>query len=219
MSTRPSPHPWPRLRWLALVWLTVYVPSYASAYGWTNFLFLCNLGVAITCAGALAGDRLLLSSQAVAAPVIGLAWALDAGWRVATGAHLYGATAYMWEDRYPLFTRLLSLYHLAWPVIAVLAVRRVGYDRRGWGLQAGIAALALAASRAFTAPADNVNFAFVDPLFGLAFEPALLHLALIWAGLAFAAYGATHALLARAFGLAGAPRAGDRATETGAAGA
>ncbi|KAB2954848.1 MAG: hypothetical protein F9K18_13905 [Thermoanaerobaculia bacterium] len=219
MSTPANRHPWPRLRWLALVWLAVYVPAYASAYGWTNFLFLCNLGVALTAAGVLAGNRLLLSSQAIAAPVIGLAWALDAGWRVASGTHLYGATAYMWDPQYPLFTRLLSLYHLAWPVLTVLAVRRLGYDRRGWGLQAAIAALALAASRAFTAPADNINFAFREPLFGVAFEPAALHLALVGSGLALVAYGATHAALTRAFGAARRAGGRERTAGTAAAGA
>jgi len=195
----PNRHPWPRLRFLALAWLAVYLPSYALAYGVSNFLFLCNLGVGITAAGVLAGDRLLLSSQAVAAPVIGLAWALDAGWRVATGAHLYGGTEYMWDPQYPLFTRLLSLYHLVWPLLTLACVRRLGYDRRGWGLQAAVAAVALVVSRLLTAPEENVNFAFRDPLFGIAFAPPALHLALTWVALAGVAYAPTHAALARTF--------------------
>ena len=38
-------HLFPRLRWLGLAWLVIYLPSYAAAYGFANFLFLCNLGV------------------------------------------------------------------------------------------------------------------------------------------------------------------------------
>jgi len=190
-------HLFPRLRWVGLAWLVVYLPSYAAAYGFTNFLFLCDLGVMLTVAALLAGNRLVLSSQAVAAPVIGLAWALDAGWRVVTGAHLFGGTEYMWDPQYPLFTRLLSLYHLAWPVLVVVLVRRVGYDRRGWALQAGIAASAVVICRLFTAPAENINFAFVDPLFGRAFTPAVLHVAIVLFALAGVAYGLTHVALQR----------------------
>ncbi len=190
-------HLFPRLRWLGLAWLVVYLPSYAIAYGFTNFLFLCNLGVMLTAAALLGESRLVLSSQAVAAPVIGLAWATDAGWRVVTGAHLFGGTEYMWDPQYPLFTRLLSLYHLAWPVIVVVLVRRVGYDRRGWALQATIAAAALVVCRLFTAPAENINFAFVDPVFGRAFTPPALHLAIVFVALAGVAYGATHLALLR----------------------
>ncbi len=187
----------PRLRWLGLAWLAVYLPSYAVAYGFANFLFLCNLGVMLTAGALLAGSRLVLSSQAVAAPVIGIAWALDAGWRVATGHHLYGGTEYMWDPQYPLFTRLLSLYHLAWPVLVVVLVRRAGYDRRAWPLQAGIAAVALVVCRFFTAPAENINFAFRDPLFDHAFAPAALHLSVVFVMLAGVAYGLTHVLLVR----------------------
>lgn len=190
-------HLFPRLRWLALAWLAVYLPSYAIAYGFTNFLFLCNLGVMLTAVAVLWENRLVLSSQAVAAPVIGLAWATDAGWRVVTGAHLFGGTEYMWDPQYPLFTRLLSLYHLAWPVLVVVLVRRVGYDRRGWALQAAIAGSVLVVSRLWTAPAENINFAFVDPVFGRAFTPAALHLAIVFVALAGVAYGATHFALLR----------------------
>lgn len=192
-----APHPFPRLRWVAFAWMWVYVPSYAYAYGWLNFLFLCNLGVFLTAAALWTGNRLVLSSQAIASPVIGLAWALDAGWRVATGAHLYGATEYMWDPRYPLFTRLLSLYHLAWPVITLWALRRVGYDRRGWALQAGIASVAIVVARAISPPSENINFAFRDPLLGRAFEPVMLHLVVVVASLTLVAYGATHAALLR----------------------
>lgn len=170
----------------ALAWLAVYLPSYAIAYGPRNFLFLCNLGVMLTAVAIWRGDRRLLTSQALAAPVIGLAWALDAGWRLFTGAHLYGGTEYMWDPVYPLFTRLLSLYHLGWPVIVVGLVLRYGLDRRGWALQTAIAAAAVVVCRLFTPPAENINFAFVDPLFGRAFEPAALHVAIVVGTLALA---------------------------------
>ena len=186
------------LRGLGPLWLLVYLPSYAMAYGGANFLFLCNLGVILTALALAFENRLLLSSQALAAPVIGLAWSLDAGWRLLTGAHLFGGTEYMWDATLPLFTRLLSLYHVFWPLLVLWCVRRLGYDRRGWGLQAAIAALALVAARLLTAPADNINFAFHDPFFHRQLGPAPIHLACVWLALAGIAYGATHLALRRA---------------------
>ncbi len=195
----PYPHPFPRLRWLGLAWLAVYLPSYTLAYGVTNFLFLCNLGVLITAAALWSGSRLWISSQAVAAPIIGCAWALDAGWRVVSGEFLFGGTAYMWDPHYPLFTRLLSLYHLAWPLLVVACVARGGYDRRGWALQSALAALAIVVARLATPPADNINFAFRDPFLGAQIGPPALHLALVIAALGGVAYGVTHGLLAWRF--------------------
>lgn len=198
-SATTSTHPLPRLRWLGLAWLAIYLPSYTLAYGVTNFLFLCNLGVMLTAAALVVGSRLWLSSQAVAAPMIGLVWALDAGARLITGSHLFGGTAYMWDPQYPLFTRLLSLYHLAWPLLLLYCMARLGYDRRGWPLQTAIAALALVTARFLTGPADNVNYAFTDPFWGRALGPPAVHLTLVLLGLSGVAYGLTHLALTRFF--------------------
>ena len=211
-------HRFPRLRWLGLAWLVVYLPSYAAAYGFTNFLFLCNLGVMLTAAALVVGNRLVLSSQAIAAPVIGIAWGLDAAWRVVSGHHLYGGTEYMWDPQYPLFTRLLSLYHLAWPVLVVALVRREGYDRRGWPLQAGIATCAVIFCRLFTPVAENINFAFVDPIFGRSFEPPALHLAIVLGGLAGVGYGLTHLALRAAAKESRGVRSADTSDSPDAAG-
>ena len=122
----------PRLGWLGVLWLAAYLPAYQSAYGTRNFLFLCNIGVILTAIGLIARSRLLLSSQAVAAPIIALVWALDVGWKLTTGEFLFGGTSYMWDPAYPLFARLLSLYHVAWPLLLWYVLRRTGYDPRGW---------------------------------------------------------------------------------------
>jgi hypothetical protein len=186
-----------RLRWIGPLWLLIYIPSYAAAYGWANFLFLCNLGVGLTAAGLWFRNRLLLSSQAVAAMFIGVLWSVDFFGRLLLGFHPLGVTGYMWDPQYPLATRLLSLYHVVWPILLWVALRRVGYDRRGWPLQSAIAALVLVVCRLATGPVENVNYVFTDPLFGRTFGPPWMHVAVIWAVLAFVLYGATHLVLRR----------------------
>ncbi len=199
MSADASAARFPRLGWLGALWLLVYLPVYQSAYGALNFLFLCNIGVILTAIGLIARSRLLVSSQAVAAPIIALAWVIDAAWKLASGDFLYGATAYMWDPAFPLFARLLSLYHIGWPLLLWWVLRRIGYDPRGWPLQAGIAALAILAGRLWVPAADNVNFAWIDPFFGRQLGPAPLHLLICWGLLSVVAYGATHWALRRAF--------------------
>ena len=186
------------VRWASLVWLAVWVPSYALYWGWANFLHLCDIAVLLACIGFACSNVLLLSSQAVSSLIGDLLWCLDAGWRLFAGRHLTGGTEYMWDTRFPLWVRLLSLFHVVLPMLLLAALRRAGYDRRALLLQSGIAVVLLGVSR-FLGPTQNLNYAFADPIFHRAFGPAPIHLALILAALLGIIYCPTHVLLARAF--------------------
>ncbi len=189
-----STFPW--MRWVALLWLLVWVPSYWQVWGAANFLHFCDIAVILTCVGLWRGSALLLSSQAVSSIVGDLLWCADVGWRLLFGQHLVGGTEYMWESQFPLAVRLISLFHAFWPVLLIWSLRRVGYDRRGLLVQSGIALLALTAAR-FVDPAANINYAFRDPIFGRSWGPAPLHLAVIYVCLVAVIYWPTHQLLAR----------------------
>src|ERR1700722_14735324 len=107
-------------RWCAVAWLAVWVPCYWRFWGFSNFVHLCDAAV----------SSLLIDSL----------WTLDALWRLLTHHHLIGGTEYLFDMKYPLWIRALSLFHLLLPAALILALRRTGYDRRGWLLQCGIAA-------------------------------------------------------------------------------
>jgi len=188
----------PVLRWAALAFVLVLVPAYAAAYGPANFLFLCNLSVFLTTIGLWTGSRLLLSSQAVGLLAIAAAWTLDLALRLLLGRHLIGGTEYMWDQRFPLVTRLLSFYHVAESAVLLYALRRLGYDRRGYLLQSAIAIAAVWAGR-LLGPSANVNHAFVDPLFRRAWGGAASHVAAVAGTLVLVVYPLTHLALARAF--------------------
>jgi hypothetical protein len=152
--------------------------------------------VILTVAGVWTGSALLLSSQAIASIVIDFLWALDVAWRLVAGHHLIGGTEYMWDARFPLWVRLLSLYHIAVPVLAIWALRRTGYDRRGFLLQSVIAVPVMILSRLLD-PAKNINFSHVDPILHISFRPAALHLAILLFCLIAVVYWPTHQLLLR----------------------
>ncbi len=185
----------PRLRWAAAAFLAVYGPAYALAYGPANFLFLCNLSVILVVVGIWTCNRLLLSSQAVAALLVGTAWTIDVSSRLLIGRHLIGATEYMWDPRWPLFTRLLSCYHVVLPPLLVLALRRIGYDGRGYWLQSAIVAVAVPVGR-LLGPVANINYAYVEPLFKRTLGGPATHVAAVVGFLVLLAYPLTHLLLA-----------------------
>lgn len=195
--SRSGPTPFPRLRWFGLLFLLVWIPGYASVYGWANFLHLCDIGVFLTVLGLWRWQALLLSSQAVGTLVANLFWAIDAGARLTAGVHPLGGTEYMWDSSFPLAVRLLSLFHLGVPLLQIACLRRCGYDRRGFLLQAGILALALAAARLLTVPPENINFVYNAPLVGRPLGPAPVHLAAIYAVIVLAMMLPVHLLLGR----------------------
>jgi hypothetical protein len=94
--------------------------------------------------------------------------------------------------------RLLSLFHLFWPILLLWSLRRTGYDRRGFGLQIVLAAALLVVSR-LAGRAENLNFAFRDPVWGLSLEPAAVHVAATLAVLVVVFYLPAHLALSRAF--------------------
>lgn len=150
------------LRWAALVWLVLWFTAYWHTWGAANFLHLCDIAVILACVGIWSNSALLISSQALSSLLIDIAWSLDAGTKYFFGRHLFGGTDYLFQVQYPLWVRLLSLFHVVLPVLLLWAVHRQGYARRAWALQSCVALLACAAAR-FTAPELNINFVFRDP--------------------------------------------------------
>lgn len=186
------------IRWVALVWLAFWLPVYWRNWGALNFLHLCDISEILTCIGFMADSALLISSQAVASILVDAVWALDAGWRLIFGHPLVGGIDYFFDPSHPLWVRLLSLYHVALPVLLLWAVYRLGYDRRGFSLQLGIALVGFIASR--FAPADqNLNYAFSDPFFHHQWGPAPVHIAAIFLFMLVVVYLPTHLVLKHLF--------------------
>jgi hypothetical protein len=135
--------------------------------------------------------------------VIDIAWTLDVIARLLFGRHIIGGTEYLFDPSFPLWTRLLSLFHVVMPVILLWSLSRLGYDRRGWKLQAAIALPVLMASR-FVTPNQNLNFAITDPIFHRAFGPAPIHIAITFFTLIFVIYFPAHFIFMRLFPRPGA---------------
>jgi len=185
-------------RWAALIWLVVWLPTYSYIWSPTTFLFLCDVGLVLACVGIIMQNALLMSSQAVSSLVVGLAWLIDISWTLIFGKHLIGGTEYFFDSHYPLIVRLMSIYHVALPLILLLLLRRTGYDPRAFRLQSAIAVACLIAARIIS-PAQNINYDLADPFFRRTWGPAPVHFLVILAFLIFAIYLPTHLVLLQIF--------------------
>jgi hypothetical protein len=177
-----------------VVWLVIWIPAYWRTWGAANFLHLCDIAVILACIGLWTNSALLISSQAVSSLFVDAAWVLDAGWRLIRGRGLFGGADYLFDAQYPLWVRLLTLFHVVMPVLLLWALHRIGYDRRGWALQCAIALPAFAAAR-FTLPAENINYAFTDPFIHRQWGPPPIHILISWLFMALVVYLPTHLLL------------------------
>ena len=185
-------------RWVALAWVLVWLPLYTRSWGWRNMLHLCDVSVVVACLGLWFRNSLLVSSQALLSPLVGVVWTLDISWRMLTGHHLFGGTEYMWDAHYALWLRLLSCFHIVLPIVLLWALQVLGYDPRALPLQTAITGALLVFSR-FLPPELNMNYAFQDPLLHRAWGPAPAHLAVILAGSIAIFFWPTHLLFLQAF--------------------
>ena len=147
--------------WLKLafsLWLLIWVPSYLSVYGPQNFFWLCNLANFLILIALWTENRLLMSAQLLAVLIVGSVWSLDVGTAaLITGTPVLG-TDYMFDTEIPLATRMLSIFHTVLPVIAVYAILKLGYDRRGLILQTALTWVVIPLTWLLTDPERNINW-------------------------------------------------------------
>lgn len=167
-------------RWLKLGfsgWIVVWAPAYAVLLGIQNFFWLCDLANFLILAALWTESRRLISMQLLAVALVGALWTLDVGTALLTGVHPIGGTEYMFDPAHPAMARVLSLFHLMLPVVAIFAVSRLGYDGRAIYWQTGLTWAVLPVTYAFTDSERNINWVHgpfgraqetIDPLWYLA---------------------------------------------------
>lgn len=176
-------------------WAAVYVPAYLAQYGAQPFLWFCNLANLMLVAGIWLESALVVSMVALSVLIVQGLWTVDVLSYALFGRHPIGGTEYMWDPAIPLGVRLISLFHVAIPVLLVFLLRRLGYDRRALAAQTGLAWIVLPICYFFTPPVLNLNWVF--GLFGKTqtWMPGGLYLMATMAGYVVLLYVPTHLLL------------------------
>jgi hypothetical protein len=124
--------------WLKIIWtisVLIWVPVYWKQYGAQYFLYFCDLGNFLVLAGLWLESRLIFSWQATGLLFFQGLYAIDLFGALLTGRHVIGGSEYMFDQHLSLFVRLLSMFHLATPLVLLWAVWRLGYDKAGWKYQ------------------------------------------------------------------------------------
>lgn len=196
---------WTKLALSAFV--AVLVPVYLTNYGWTNFLYFCDVALFCTLIAIWTEKPLWASAPAVGILLPQALWMADF-LGTAVGLPITGMTAYMFDAKLSLFTRGLSFFHFWLPIVLIWQVWKLGYDRRAFWIWTAAAWALVLFSYAFLpappAPAENsalpVNVNFVYGLNDTAPQTWMSPRA--WLGLLLAAlplviYLPTHLLLRR----------------------
>ena len=147
---------WLKLFWTA--WVIVWAPAYWREYGPQNFLFFCDLGNLFIAAGLWLESSLIFSWQASGLLLFQSVFTIDLAAALISGRHLIGGTEYMFDPRVVLWIRLLSLFHVVTPPLLLWAIRRLGYDGRGWMYQT-LTAWIVVPINYFWRPQYDVNWA------------------------------------------------------------
>lgn len=89
-----------------------------------------------------------------------LYWNFELLFRLFTGKKLAGLTNYMWNTEYPLYLRLLSLFHVILPALLIYMLYKFGYHPDALYFQIPFAWLILFFCYKLTPPSANINWAF-----------------------------------------------------------
>ena len=189
--------------------VAVLVPVYWRDYGPTNFLYFCDVSLLLTLVAVWKEDSLLASIATVGIVLPQTLWMADFI-AEAAGLRLTGMTCYMYDGKYPLFTRFLSFFHFWLPLLLLWLVWRLGYDRRALPWCAVGSCVLLLVCYFFMppppAPADNPNLPVnINYVYGFGDKepqtmmPPLAYLAMLMVALPLLLQAPAHFLLARWF--------------------
>ena len=187
---------WIKIGYTAMV--ALIVPVYWLRYGPKNFLWFSDIALLTLVVALWIESALLASMMAVSVLPLELLWNLSYLSGLITGRQIEGLTGYMFNRKYSLFLRSLSLFHVILPPLLLFVMWRLGYDSRALLFQTIVAWVVLPITY-LAKPEENINW-----VYGLGAERQkrthpLLWLALLMVLYPLCVYLPTHLLLRAIF--------------------
>lgn len=142
------------------LFLCVQIPTYWIVHGPVVFLWGSDIALIGAFIAIWVESRLLASMMAVGVLLIECLWIVDFILRLVFGSDAVAleGTRYMFDTGHSLPVRSLSLFHIALPVILILMVSRLGYDRRALLCQTLLAWLVLPLTYVLTETSRSINW-------------------------------------------------------------
>ncbi len=146
------------LKIILTLWVIALVPTYLKSYGWQNFLWISDLGLALTFFGLWFTSPLLISTAAILTLPLDAIWTLDFLIQLITGKNKFGIVEYMFDPRYTLFTRGLSFFHVLKPIIWFYCLTQWGYNAQAIFLAVILIWILFTTAFFVTDPVKNINW-------------------------------------------------------------
>lgn len=191
------------LKVLYTLFVCALVPIYWRQYGSANFLWFSDIALLVLVPALWLENALLASMMAISIVFFEALWNIDFFFQLLTGKSLIGLSAYMFDPKIPLFTRVLSCFHIVLPLLLLWILHRLGYDHRAFFWQTIVALVILPLCYLVSNPQENVNWVYGFGQNPQRIRPAPFFLILLMLLFPLAVYLPTHLIFARIFRVAG----------------
>ncbi len=161
------------------LFLLILIPAYWYNYGFSNFLWLSDIGLFLTFIGLAYKSRLAMSMAFVGVFLHETAWFIDFVYHLIVGKSIFNIVNYMFDPNLAIWLRGLSLFHLATPFIWLYYTKKWGYEPKALYYFTVLYWLDLLAVYLFTNPAENINWVFMPYFYNWQAFPPLLWLILL----------------------------------------
>lgn len=148
-----------KIAYTLYVWLIV--SQYWRSYGLQNFLWMSDIGFFLTLPALWLESPLLMSICSVAFLIPEIVWNLDFFIALLGNRSITGISDYMFHTKYPLFLRLLSLFHVALPIFWIGAAFFWGYDASALPYAVPLIWIIFTLTHCYTHPEANINWIFM----------------------------------------------------------
>jgi hypothetical protein len=140
----------------------ILVPTYWHYYGPQNFLWLSDVGLFLTVCALWFKSSLLISICVLGILPLEIVWNIDFIAELLTGHPLSGLAHYMFDSHYPLFVRIISLFHIAMPIIWIFHLYAWGYNPKAFRYTLFLIWTTLLLTYLITDSAHNINWVFMS---------------------------------------------------------
>ena len=142
------------------LFVLVLVPVYWIRYGPANFLWFSDIALFGTLAALWLESSFLTSMMTSGVLLFDVVWNFIFFRKLLLGARPDGLVGYMFDPQISVLIRVLSLFHVALPIIQLWCLGKLGYDVRAWKYQIVLGWIVLSLTYAATGPEENINWVF-----------------------------------------------------------
>jgi hypothetical protein len=177
MMHKPFPFTIKVILTLFAIFLT---PIYWYEYGILNFLWFSDISLFLTVIALWLESSLLISIMAVSLLPIEIIWNTDFFVSLLFGYNISQMATYMFDPKYSLFLRGLSLFHVALPISWVWCLILWGYNRQAPKYAIAFIWVILLSTYAFSKTHENINWVFMPIIYNWPIsQPAWLAILMI----------------------------------------